>query len=770
MSTHSAPAGALVSLRDAITSPPDGTGVLVIVHDFARFFRLDPAAGDVAHQLKHRLAALKDAGIAGVVCNVASERYLDDDAAWHWLAVCIAACAALGLRVWVYDEDGYPSGTAGGRVPRKHPELEAQGLARLCDRAAAGKVCLPPAPAQIGVVAAWADVDGARIDLTAALQPDGGLRWTAPAPAAIERYIVRRAFEHTHATLNVCAVRRYINVLDPAAVRAFLAATHEQYVARLGPLLAHVDAFFTDEPSFMTTYHTALPARFDNQVPIEDAPDPAMPRLPMLPWWAQAPAAFRQRYGYDLVPRLGCLFADGVEPPARTARIRQDFHELLARQYANAYFGQLQAFLDNYGISLTGHALHEEPLWHHVGSEGSLMLALAPMRIPGCDILTGSPTMMLDSKRFLTPKFASSTAHLRRREEVVSECSDWEEQNRGGCATLAQRYGSLALQALLGVTTFASYYNWKRFDPADAARLHRAAARICAAVRRGVHVAPAALLYPIRAVWAGFVPVDHWVGDPQRPAWLAAIEDTTADTARALLAAQRDFDFIDEDALEAATLHRDALYCGREAYSLIILPPACILSERAAERLGVFVRNGGTIVAFEPAPQVRYPPRLDGRDEPLGARWGADRPYYVFAPGDSRWLETVLRRVPPALRFDPPTPALFVRHARDAEADIYLIVNTAAEEYRGRIELPDGPPGADCELLNPWTGQTEPTTPVTVEGYGARILLRARPTAPELAAEAATLQAEQAAREAAAADVAKATESATAPQHAPTSD
>ena len=39
-------------------------------------------------------------------------------------------CAKLGLQVWLYDEDPYPSGAVGGRVFIERPEFEFRAIER----------------------------------------------------------------------------------------------------------------------------------------------------------------------------------------------------------------------------------------------------------------------------------------------------------------------------------------------------------------------------------------------------------------------------------------------------------------------------------------------------------------------------------------------------------------------------------------------------------------------------------------------------------------
>ena len=73
--------------------------------------------------------ALLDCGYAGVVGNLPyTERFPEDAAAWEQTAQAFRAFTSRGLHAWIYDEKGYPSGTAGGAVVDENPDFVAEGL------------------------------------------------------------------------------------------------------------------------------------------------------------------------------------------------------------------------------------------------------------------------------------------------------------------------------------------------------------------------------------------------------------------------------------------------------------------------------------------------------------------------------------------------------------------------------------------------------------------------------------------------------------------
>ena len=90
--------------------PFDLSRPLQIVEPFEKW------CGPEESGMRASFQSLLDMGISGIVTNVSLENYLADERAWAVLGRGIKLAHEMGLRVWIYDEKGYPSGTAGGLV------------------------------------------------------------------------------------------------------------------------------------------------------------------------------------------------------------------------------------------------------------------------------------------------------------------------------------------------------------------------------------------------------------------------------------------------------------------------------------------------------------------------------------------------------------------------------------------------------------------------------------------------------------------------------
>jgi len=261
-----------------------------------------------------KIKQLKDMGYGGMVTNVAYQGYLKTEEYWEILKQNIQyAVDQLGLRVWIYDERGYPSGTAGGLVLKERPDLEAQGLAVIVKAASGGKrleITHPKGHGSVISAKAFKGSEssydpGSAVDLLPFTDEAGNLSWDVPDGKWIVYYFVQKPFyEGTHAVNNWYEQRRYINLLEKEAADTFINVTHKQYYERLKEYFGKgIEAFFTDEPSLMGTYIGPSP----RQPAVLDAPDTEVPLLPTLGWGNRLAEEFKQRRGYDLLPSLSFL-------------------------------------------------------------------------------------------------------------------------------------------------------------------------------------------------------------------------------------------------------------------------------------------------------------------------------------------------------------------------------------------------------------------------------------------------------------------------------
>lgn len=569
----------MLTVKETVADLP-----LKIVHGFP--YPMDATLEKKKTVVTNHLLALKAKGFGGVVSNVHFENYTKDPDEWTIFAFVADECERLGMRLWIYDEKGYPSGGAGGLTLQADPDYEATAVVIVREALAPGEektVPLPHGHQHFLYAAVYPSdtngrlipaPDGRYIPLTTA---DCRLS-TAPItlknpsdePAMLCAFVRKRLYEGTHCVHNVSECRRYIDVTNPDAVREFIRNTYDRYAeavpthmtagaGRKDPVPGRIEAFFTDEPSFMGCYIN------EGLIPpvVCDPYDEEIPLLPVLSFGRDVENTFRSRYGYDLLPEFVSVFLGETQ---HAMRVRLDYYTLLSDLYEQSFFGQLSDWCHRHEISFSGHILLEDLIMHHTVFEGNFFSLLRHMHTPGIDMLQSIP--LLVRRDGFTPKLVSSIAHAYNRPHVMSEVS---AHAQGGNVTRDQMYASLCVQYALGVDTFTYYYGENFMEPAVYDHYNRSLGRINAAMA-GKHVSEVAVYYPIETFR-----MHHRPSDAQYGSYTAeeiACQNGVTAIQNALLDRQIDFDFVDYEVLSRCLVRDGKLISpSGETAQALILPP-----------------------------------------------------------------------------------------------------------------------------------------------------------------------------------------------------
>ncbi|HEY3342842.1 MAG TPA: glycosyl hydrolase, partial [Anaerolineae bacterium] len=379
----------------------------------------------------------------------------------------------------------------------------------------------------------------------------------------------------------------------------------EQYARETPPeVWSHIRAIFTDEPSLMTPYVSELPLSHRGKIPVIDTPL-FVDRPPAVPWVEDFAAHFMALKGYDLTPYLFALFTSESE---ESCYVRQDYYDVVTRLYTDAFYTQVLAWCRAHGVASSGHILAEENIVSHVAFHGSLFAPIRQMDLPGIDMLNSDPLDMLAGDSFMTIKQVSSAAHLVGRKRIHSESSDFVQGLAGKHATLPERCGQGNLQYVLGVNQITAYWGWKEIGEEAYHQYNDYMGRLASLLVGGNHVCDVALLYPVRSVWAHFLPSDKPLNTGahpgQEPEWVVRVANSYPELVRDLLRQQIDLDIIDEEAIITGQMRDGALYVADEQYRAIVLPPVHALSLDTAKALAAFVQAGGLLISAGPLPEL----------------------------------------------------------------------------------------------------------------------------------------------------------------------
>ena len=472
---------------------------------------------------------------------------------------CVKACdeqaQKLGLMTWLYDEDSYPSGFAGGRVTIK--EEYRQRCLLLSDK---------PIEARLLGKFAVELKNGALVSYHPAAQEEEGV------------YFYEKIIDAEPWYNDGC----YGDVLNYDAVKEFIAQTHEVYYAHMGDRFGKtVPAIFTDEPQFC------------RQQPLEDGQYPTYAKLA---YTIGIEDAFREKYGYDLPDRLPELFwqwADGSP-----GQVRYHYFDLLSERYSDSYCGQIDRWCQDHGIHFTGHVAQETSLEDQTEFCGDCMRAYRNFGLPGIDVLCGD-------YEYTGLKQAQSVSRQEQKPGVLSELygvTNWDHDFRGH-----KLQGDW--QAALGVTTRVPHLAWlsmrgeaKRDYPAPIdfhspwyEKYHLIEdhfARVNTAMTRGKPVVKVAVVHPIESFWMLYGP------NAQTKQARKSIDERFAALTQWLLFGQIDLDYLCEGLLpkQQVAVKDGRLHVGAMAYDAVVLPELLTIRKTTLDILRAFSKAGGTVI------------------------------------------------------------------------------------------------------------------------------------------------------------------------------
>lgn len=392
---------------------------------------------------------------------------------------------------------------------------------------------------------------------------------------------------------------RMIDYLSKEAVEAFVQVGYDPYYQNIKDYWDLVWCIFLDEP-YTGLYH------WDQMT--GDLGTSLMYNEDFL-------REFQELKGYDITDHLYALiWPCGEETP----RVRCDFYQVYAERAQRVFFSRLARWAHDHGLKFTGHELMTQlnHRWAFTDKGGFDVIANFGVDHFGIGALKDVSTT--DSGcfgRHISAKLASSVAH------VFGQDGSMLEQYTPGFETDQSAPGArgdwnltaetvkrqMDFYAVQGLTQFLwhgyfqsndvteddralysqrfdfppgiNYEPWFRYFP----EMTAANARLAYLLSLGRHVAPVAMLYPMRTYWS--------------KGWDDLFAKESGFLNEYLARLHYDYDFIDERNLLMAEIEDGYLRIADEAYPILVLPAVSALQNDAVvAKLERFANNGGAIV------------------------------------------------------------------------------------------------------------------------------------------------------------------------------
>lgn len=531
--------------------------------------------------IEKQISYLKEMGFGGFHMHsrtgMATE-YLGDEF-MELVKTCVKKAENENMLAWLYDEDRWPSGFAGGLVTKERKYRARKLLftpikrnALLDKNQAIDKgeeyflACYDVILSLQGELESYK-----RINIEDACSGD---KWYA--------YVVT---ENENPWYNN---QTYVDTLSKEAIDKFIDITYEAYENAIGDKFGNiVPAIFTDEPQFSkkTTLNFAT-----------DKTDI------YLPWTPDITESYLKECSLDILNTLPELVWE--LPNNQISKSRYLYHDHIAERFVRAFADNCGGWCAKYNLMLTGHMMEEPTLKSQTSALGEAMRSYRSFQLPGID-------MLCNAVELTTAKQAQSACHQYGRAGVLSELygvTNWDFDFRGhkfqgdwqAALGITVRVPHLSLISLAGEAKrdYPASINYQSPWYKEYSYVENHFARINTALTRGKPVVKVGVIHPIESYWL------HWGPNESTNLIRQQLDDNFKNVTQWLLFGQIDFDFIAESLLpELCPVASSTLNVGEMNYSTIIVPGCETLRQSTLERLEQFQNNGGNLVFIGECPK-----------------------------------------------------------------------------------------------------------------------------------------------------------------------
>lgn len=487
--------------------------------------------------------------------------------------VVLKEAEALDMKICLYDEWEFPSGSVGGKMQKFYPEhctkrldkIETNVLGPILYRQPVNIYQADDTPAgSVMSVVAMNNESLKRLDISECIQ-DGYLQWEVPEG---EWKIM----------VFICLLDgdNLVDYLDPEAVNKFIELTHEKYYKRFSNYFPKIiDSVFYDEPGLYRPKGRAWTESFNKR--------------------------FEKRFGYSPVLLYPALWYD-IGPD--TAAARNALLGFRADLYANGFPKVCNDWCEAHGVKLTGHVEQEEVV-NPVGITGDLMKSFKYQAMPGID------EIFFPRRARKVYKVVSSSAYNWGKPLVMSEIFGAMGEN----LSTRQMRAEILEQFVKGVNYMVPHGIWLDnteenilFPPelsyrsqkfgSELMEVNTLIARLSAVMQQGYHVADVGILYPIHSLQSSyrFDSYEAYKGGP-----VTEFDDYLDIGETLFYDLQQDFQFLHPEALDAyceaknGEIHFDN-GVSKGTFKVIIIPGSSVISASNIRLIRSFYQQGGTTI------------------------------------------------------------------------------------------------------------------------------------------------------------------------------
>ena len=474
-------------------------------------------------------------------------QYLSEDWFNLW-SYSLDRCKELGLDIWIYDENSYPSGFGGGHVTARWPETWNHP----CDMVPTVSDTLP---ADLSQYDFCAELEGKHF-LYKGVLPKAE-RWTAGYP--------------------------YVDLTYAGTTEHFIEATMEGYKARYASEFGkQVKGVFTDEPKWQ---------RWTPDLPEAFRKDWGRDLEPLMPLLEKDAPGFKQ-LRYQFIATKMRLFID------RWSKPWHDYCESKGLVWTGHYWEHRWPDLRDGGDNMAMYEWHQQPGIDMLFNQYDSVASTAQWGNVRSVKELRSVANQVGQRRTLSESYGGAGWDLTF--EDMKRLADWEYAL--GVNFMCQHYSGVTIE---GARKFDYPDFFTRYSPwwENYKYLNDHVARLSLALSQGEQLNDILLIEPNSTIWMYYT---YRFRHPH----LKEIGQSFQSLVTSLNHRQVEFDLGSETIIRnRGSVKNGRFVVGERAYSTVIIPPLCEnLFPETAAMLEKFVKQGGRLIALsEPSMEAAEP-------------------------------------------------------------------------------------------------------------------------------------------------------------------
>ena len=307
--------------------------------------------GDHTDKIPEQIQTIYDSGCRAFCVESRPHDDYAGEGWWRDMDIIIEEAQKRGMKVWILDDDKFPTGHANGLLAQKYPNLRQWNIAEkhidIVGPMKCGSVMLPDNGHEHQIIGVYAyrrhkdkeeicESEGVNLSSNVS---NGYVYWDVPEG-------VWRIFFYFKTRQGI--FKDFIDMTNPESVHVLIEAVYEPHYERYKEHFGKtIEGFFSDEPCFGNDFRYGVTDMRAGKSGIR------------LPWNDKVMDIMKEHLGYDPISKFNLLWYEDDRNGELQCELRYAYMNAICELYSTAFNKQLADWCQAHGVKYIGHVIEE---------------------------------------------------------------------------------------------------------------------------------------------------------------------------------------------------------------------------------------------------------------------------------------------------------------------------------------------------------------------------------------------------------------------------